>query len=166
MTFQPLLVAADTEKQQEIDHSTQFINYLTLANVQKSKKDTGAKLSSNAAEDSLQVKKSNKKLTQDSFDWSFPVRLAANETGARMTTSFVVEDGEKLKYEAICVSGCVKDGMTYFTLQVDTAPVCFIQNQCPFPLYFGQTLMNLTLKSNYTSTLTFYLHIYVHICCM
>lgn len=138
LSFQPLLVECEKERQLEIDHSTDFVNYLTIAY---------AKILNPEADDNSQKEVSVGNSERNDFHWSFPVRLMCNETGTRMTTSLTIEDKENEKYEAICVSGIVKGGVTYFTVQIDTAPVCFIQNQCSFPLYFGQTLMNLTLKS-------------------
>lgn len=171
MTLQPLCVESDRDRSQEIDISTDFVNYLTLGYVSKNWNENGWKSSdisfgtmpTNSHDQTMDSKSESGDIgtvvTAEHVEdvkkepvqplvshWSFPLRLLANENGCRMTSSLVVEDSS-LKYEAICVSGTVKDGVTYFTIQIDTAPVCFIENQCPFPLYYGQTLMNLSLKS-------------------
>ncbi|KAH3830465.1 hypothetical protein DPMN_103709 [Dreissena polymorpha] len=60
------------DKKADIDSSTKFVNYLSIAHVQ-----------------SIYSSQTLKHILH--FDWSYPVRLSANESGVRMTLSLVVK---------------------------------------------------------------------------
>lgn len=80
--------------------------------------------------------------SKKNFDWTFPVRLVANESGCRMTTSLTVDSNNSVNQEALCITSQEKDGVTYITIQIDSAPSCLIKNHCNISLYYGQTLMD------------------------
>lgn len=108
-----------------IDHNTEFILYLRFQHISE---ETGA---------DSEILKS---------DWSFPMRLTANENGCRMTGSVQVSKGGHSESKPLCITGHVRKSVTYFVIREDTAPACLIKNKCPFRLLFGQTLMNLTMS--------------------
>ncbi|KAK3589215.1 hypothetical protein CHS0354_020076 [Potamilus streckersoni] len=80
------------------------------------------------------------------LEWSYPVRLKTSEVGARMTMCVFVWEKEIKKCKPLCLSGHMKNDISYFVLRDDQAPFCLIKNNCSFPLVFGQTLMNLSLS--------------------
>ena len=80
------------------------------------------------------------------YDWSFPLRMTANENGCRMTGSVQVSKGDHSESKPLCITGHVKKSVTYFVIREDAAPACLIKNKCPFKLLFGQTLMNLSMS--------------------
>ncbi|WAR00328.1 VP13B-like protein [Mya arenaria] len=136
ITFQPLLLVQNSNKKADIDHKTDIVKYVSVGYLPKDKSN---KTTSYSNEENSAV--------QEAFsDWSFPVRLLSSDGGRRMTLTVVVRDGEIVTYRALCVSGVEEQGMTYLSVQVDKAPACLLENQCSFPLFFGQTLMNLSLK--------------------
>ncbi|KAL3889914.1 hypothetical protein ACJMK2_002232 [Sinanodonta woodiana] len=80
------------------------------------------------------------------LEWSYPVRLTTSETGTRMTMSVLVWEKETRRCKPLCLSGYVRNDISYFVLRNDQAPFCLIRNNCSFPLVFGQALMNLSLS--------------------
>lgn len=108
---------------------------------------TSKKISDKESESGgTQVDENERPDVVEECDWSFPIRLVANEAGCRMTTSLGVWKKKSLSHEAFCITGVEKSGVVYFTIQVDKSPVCYIDNQCNIPLHVGQTLMNLSLS--------------------
>ena len=147
LTFLPLQYSCDIQQTCDIDQDTDIVNYLTLKNsgrIVQNKENTSP--SSNTKETGGEGFSEVSSPSCSDFDWTFPVRLLASENGSRMTTSLTVGKNQDVKQEALCITGVEKNGIIYFTIQVDTAPSCFIQNQCYFPLYYGQTLMDLSIS--------------------
>jgi hypothetical protein len=150
LTFLPLQYSCDIQQTTDIDQATDMFNYLALKNSGRTLENKGNNDKSREAGNDNLSEVSLSACNKD-FDWTFPVRLVANENGCRMTTSVTVRKGNDVKQEALCITGLEKNGIIYFTIQIDTAPTCFIQNQCYFPLYYGQTLMDLSLSGKLKS---------------
>ena len=115
------------KKHQDIDHNTDFIHYLSLQH-------TPTVMTTDVEKTELQS------------DWSYPVRLSANENSSRMTGSIQVDKGGYCESTPLCITGHVKKGISYFVIREDAAPACLLKNKCPFRLMYGQTLMNLSLS--------------------
>ena len=131
-TFHPVLCVPGKKGQQDIDHNTDFVHYLSLQH---------AHIEREPEENQIDAEK-----PELQSDWSYPVRLSANENGSRMTGSIqVVKEGCSV-CTPLCITGHVKNGISYFVIREDTAPACYLKNKCPFKLVYGQTLMNLSLS--------------------
>ena len=113
------------KNRKDIDHNTDFVLYLMFQHISE---ETGT--------DQKDLKP----------DWSFPLRLTANENSCRMTGSVLVSKGNHSESKPLCITGHMKKSVTYFMIREDGAPACLIKNKCPFRLLFGQTLMNLSMS--------------------
>ncbi|KAK6186959.1 hypothetical protein SNE40_006214 [Patella caerulea] len=78
--------------------------------------------------------------------WSIPIRIAANKDGIRHTLAIPDLSLDEYTTQPFCLTAQTKNGVTYLVLMEDHSPVCFLRNNCPFPLIYGQTLMNITLS--------------------
>lgn len=110
----------------ELNEKTNFVHYIRLREISKEEPQHNS-------------------ATNESH-WSFPLRLIANEVGTRVTTAVPVQLNAYATTQPLVLSGHVQDGLTYFVLDADKSPGCLISNCCPFPISYGQTLMNLTIS--------------------
>ncbi|KAL4227239.1 Vacuolar protein sorting-associated protein 13B [Mactra antiquata] len=140
VNFHSLLYNTNSDKKYNIDQNTDFIKYLSLRN------NVSRSVNKNRDQPNLNEEKGEELLDRVDGDWSFPIRLVTNDSGCRMTTSLGIWKKNKLTQESLCITGIEKNGVTYFTVQLDQSPVCYINNECNFPLHVGQTLMNLSLS--------------------
>ena len=128
LTFHPVACTRGPKNQKDIDNLTQFIMYLKIQHIFE------------------KFKAEEAEITELHSDWSYPIRLSANENGCRMTGSIQVTKGSHSEITPLCVTGHVKNGISYFVIREDGAPACLVKNKCPFRLLYGQTLVNLTLS--------------------
>lgn len=134
LTFQPVMYSINADFKYTLDQNTQFVNYLSIQNVENA--ETIAHGNSNWVESkSSNINRESK--TKISH-WSFPVRLESNEIGVRSTLCVYVCTGEVIGNVALCITGQNMNNVTYYTVAEDKAPVCYIQNNCLFPLFYGQ----------------------------
>ncbi|XP_048244061.1 vacuolar protein sorting-associated protein 13B-like isoform X2 [Haliotis rufescens] len=82
----------------------------------------------------------------ESSKWSLPLRLASNKDGARLCVSVPNCKPDEACTKPYCVTAKIHDGVTYLVMEKDRGPVCVINNNCSFPIIFGQALMNITLS--------------------
>lgn len=82
----------------------------------------------------------------ESSKWSLPLRLASNKDGARLCVSVPNCKPDEACTKPYCVTAKIHDGVTYLVMEKDRGPMCVINNNCSFPIIFGQALMNITLS--------------------
>ena len=116
LTFQPLLLDQKDDKSFEIDQSTEFLHYITIKGT-----DTNIHSSCLVNGDNLAVKETRQS------DWSYPVRLMANENGCRMSSAVTVCRDGRSQCVALCLVGQSYQGCVYFTVHVDQTPACYLQ---------------------------------------
>jgi len=149
LTFQPLVMSSSSKDSSHLDRKTDIVKYLSVG---------CCMVDSGQFCDGILTEKESGDSKVTSLEWSCPVRLITSEGGSRMTLTLSVRSRIGMTYKPLCVSGVEENGITFLTVEVDKAPSCFIENQCSFPLFFGQTLMNLTLKGKCFESLSNNVH--------
>ncbi|CAC5371338.1 VPS13B [Mytilus coruscus] len=82
-------------------------------------------------------------------DWSFPVRLVANENPGRVTVSTPVQT-ETVMSLPLCIVGQTRNGVSYFIVKEDNSPSCLLYNFTTVPIVYGYQNISIS-RAGYTT---------------
>ncbi|XP_063419366.1 intermembrane lipid transfer protein VPS13B-like [Mytilus trossulus] len=82
-------------------------------------------------------------------DWSFPVRLVANEKPGRVTVSIPVLT-ETVMSLPLCIVGQTRNGVSYFIVKEDNSPSCLLYNFTTVPIVYGYQNISIS-RAGYTT---------------
>ncbi|XP_052096921.1 intermembrane lipid transfer protein VPS13B-like isoform X1 [Mytilus californianus] len=82
-------------------------------------------------------------------DWSFPVRLVANENPGRVTVSIPVQT-ETVMSLPLCIVGQTRNGVSYFIVKEDNSPSCLLYNFTTVPIVYGYQNISIS-RAGYTT---------------